>query len=244
MYVDWGTVVENVPEDGYQWKAMHLVSDYTFQSSPAILFQPWKHPVATDSYNIAYQPDTLGGITAPTELKNVTNTNPFGDLKWSRMDLSLLGDATNGEVHARYLNPTDGLIVEKNYIGPILTESAWKNFIFGVTVTNVKADNTIDTTMYYDDIYIDDSWARVEFGNNAVYASCTHLEMQIPTSWPTGESAKDITTTENFGSLDPNDDIYLFVTNNSGETSDGFLVNTTNGPQNAVSTKMVSTNIK
>ena len=71
---------------------------------------------------------------------------------------------------------------------------------------------------YIDDAYVDNSWARVEVGNNPVYNSCTHREIQIPSSW----SAASVTVNVNAGSFGPDDELYLFVVNEQGDISSGF----------------------
>ncbi len=71
---------------------------------------------------------------------------------------------------------------------------------------------------FIDDAYIDNSWARVEVGNNAVYNSCTHREVQIPTAW----SSSSVTVDVNAGSFVAGDALYLFVVNDQGVPSSGF----------------------
>jgi len=73
---------------------------------------------------------------------------------------------------------------------------------------------------FYDNIYIDKSISRVEIGNSANYASATRREIQIPSAW----SGNSITFTANKGGFSSNDQLYLFVTNSSGEVSPGYPV--------------------
>ncbi len=74
--------------------------------------------------------------------------------------------------------------------------------------------------VYLDDAYIDNTWARVEVGDDQDYGSCTHREIQIPTAW----SDDSITVTANPGSFSGGEDLYLFVVEASGQVSDGFLI--------------------
>jgi len=74
-------------------------------------------------------------------------------------------------------------------------------------------------TYYYDDIYIDTTWARVVVGDNATYSSCTHIEMQIPVTW----GANEITATVNQGSF--GDNAFLIVIPESGIPEAGFSFN-------------------
>lgn len=71
-----------------------------------------------------------------------------------------------------------------------------------------------------DDFYADSSWARVEIGNASTYESCTHREIQIPTSW----GASSISVTVNTGSFVTDDAAYLFVTTDAGDVSAGYPI--------------------
>lgn len=71
---------------------------------------------------------------------------------------------------------------------------------------------------YIDDVYVDNSWARVEIGNASEYSLCTHREIQHPTSWRQDR----ITVQVNMGSFSDPDGLYLFVVDADGNTSSGF----------------------
>ena len=74
--------------------------------------------------------------------------------------------------------------------------------------------------VFFDDIYIDDSWSRIEVGNAPIYNECTHREIQIPTSWADDMITFDMST----GGLAHTDDLYLFVVDQDGSRSPGFLI--------------------
>lgn len=74
--------------------------------------------------------------------------------------------------------------------------------------------------VYIDDLYVDNTRARIELGNASVFEDCTHREIQIPSSWyDTG-----ITFTYNPGSFGSSETVYLFVVNADGEVSNGYEV--------------------
>lgn len=73
---------------------------------------------------------------------------------------------------------------------------------------------------YFCDLYVDDTWARVELGNNSVYDNCTHREMQIPTSW----SSTAIGVTFKPGSFSGGASAWLFVIDSNGNKTAGFPV--------------------
>ena len=90
-------------------------------------------------------------------------------------------------------------------------------FIVGWYMSN-SADGNGD--LYFDDAYIDSTWARVEIGNNAIYDQCTIREIQPPTGW----STSSITITCNPGALTGT--AYVFVTDINGNRNEtGFKVN-------------------
>lgn len=73
---------------------------------------------------------------------------------------------------------------------------------------------------YLDDVYIDNSWQRVEIGNNATYDNCTLKEIQPATAW----SNTSATFTVNQGSFADGATGYVFVTDASGVRNTGYQV--------------------
>ncbi len=77
-------------------------------------------------------------------------------------------------------------------------------------------------SLYLDDIYVDNTLARIELGNNGDFSSCTHREMQIPTAWDSQGDSIDIQI--NAGTFVPGEEAWLFVIDEDGNASDGFPV--------------------
>ena len=76
-----------------------------------------------------------------------------------------------------------------------------------------------DNHFYIDDMYIDDTWARVEVGDSATYAACTQREIQVCDAW----SATSITLDDfNQGSYELDDPVYFYVTDSDGNTSAAY----------------------
>jgi hypothetical protein len=72
-----------------------------------------------------------------------------------------------------------------------------------------------------DDIYADNTLARVVVGNASTYASLTHRELQIPSAW----SNSSIAITVNKGSFRDNDCAYLYVIDDNGiVNSNGYKI--------------------
>lgn len=78
--------------------------------------------------------------------------------------------------------------------------------------------DTSPNNYYMTDVYSAPTLSRVELGNNAVYGSCTHREVQIPTAW----SDSAITVTPYKGAFNVGDSVYLFVVNHAGTPSTGY----------------------
>jgi len=85
--------------------------------------------------------------------------------------------------------------------------------------TESDPERDVELTIYYDDIYIDNVWNRVEIGDNSVFANCTHREIQIPTAW----SDTEISFTLNTGSLSSGT-YYVFVVDSDGTASAGYPI--------------------
>ncbi len=69
--------------------------------------------------------------------------------------------------------------------------------------------------VYFDDFYLDTSWARVMLGDAATFAACTHREIQIPTAWADGS----VTVQVNGGTLNSLKNTYLYVIDADGNTN-------------------------
>ena len=92
----------------------------------------------------------------------------------------------------------------------------WEKLHFFYGFTNMDNADTLYNCL--DDVYLNNSWARVEIGNNSIYGNCTHREIQIPSSW----TSTSITITLNQGSFTNGDSIYFFVVDSLGNISNGY----------------------
>jgi len=93
-----------------------------------------------------------------------------------------------------------------------------------------NADRSHETVIFYDDVYFDNTWARIEIGDSPNYNSCTHRETQLPTVWDDGE----LSFTLNAGSFSNGEQSYIFVVDELGNVSEtGYplvIVQTLSGP--------------
>lgn len=101
-------------------------------------------------------------------------------------------------------------------------------------------DNGAGAYVYLDDIYVDTTQARVEIGNASSWSSCTHREIQVPTSWSDGS----IRVTVNRGTFNVGERAYLFVVDASGAASGGYPVTIASGSGSTPSTVDEPNNLK
>jgi hypothetical protein len=100
----------------------------------------------------------------------------------------------------------------------------------GINMDNIKpafhgdyntAGGTLSTAPeWWDDLYVDSTWARVILGNASTLAASTHREIQIPTAW----SAGSITISFNQGTFPSGSTAYLFVIDSSNAASGGTQI--------------------
>ena len=81
-------------------------------------------------------------------------------------------------------------------------------------------DYDLSVTNYFDDVYIDNSWARVYLTNASTLAASTHRELQIPTAWADGV----LTVRVNRGSFPAGSSVYVIVVDSEGVASSGFAL--------------------
>lgn len=66
--------------------------------------------------------------------------------------------------------------------------------------------------MYYDSLYMDDTWHRVVICKSQTWAACGGSEIQIPTKWTNTEIRVNL----NLGGLDPKSALFLYVVDKNG----------------------------
>ena len=75
----------------------------------------------------------------------------------------------------------------------------------------------VDTDIYWDNVYVDNTQQRVEIGNNISYNSCTIREIQIPSQWMDTSISVEL----NAGGFASEANVYVFVVDPSGNISSG-----------------------
>ena len=114
-----------------------------------------------------------------------------------------------GGVGNKFIKVSDQTGIITNQSG---NDLHWEAIRFSEYNRNELLDMTID----YDDIYIDNTQARIEIGDDAVWENCTHREIQIPESW-SDTSIEFIVNTGSFS----DGQAFLFIIDSNGGVSLG-----------------------
>lgn len=94
---------------------------------------------------------------------------------------------------------------------------------FNFPVHGVKANITFPSNYLYwaDDVYLDNTWARVMIGNSSTWDGCTQKEPQIPSAW----NSTNVAVTVNTGAFSTGQTVYLYVIDANGSVnSKGYPV--------------------
>ncbi len=144
---------------------------------------------------------------------------------WVRFEVhAVLGDVdqTNGTVQVWRTpagRPTEVLldaceVVNRRKKGTFLYQSFSLFCARNLEIGGVWRDVERDYEVYYDDIYIDATPARVELGNAPTWAECTLREVQLASAW----SETAVTFSLHRGAL-PEGPAYLYVVDDDGVTN-------------------------
>lgn len=88
--------------------------------------------------------------------------------------------------------------------------------LFQSQVSNGAKDPSI---MYYDSLYVDDTWHRVVICKSKTWEACHEREIQIPVSW----NDKQIEIKLNLGGFDPKASLFVYVVDKNAAVNDnGF----------------------
>ncbi|MCD4683217.1 MAG: hypothetical protein K8R86_08045 [Bacteroidales bacterium] len=179
----------------------------------------------TYSYYQTYRNPSGGDILAHSNYCDVSQIpGDFIGPIWVNVSIAVdqgsIG-ATDAKAYYWLQKPSEGGII-KNFskTGINLRDDA--DYIHNVHIHDYVGTGATGQQLWYDDFYIDNSWARVEIGDNASYDSCSLREIQIPTAWSSGGTS--ITATVNQGSFPTGEAYYLFVVDAKGVASAGYPV--------------------
>jgi hypothetical protein len=228
-YWDWGTFnVQNgaTNRTSSQIKEIDLLVSVDAMGHPVfplLEYIHWIFSLDTTPYSTIYQQEYYNGTSTGSQNIIIRDNNssthdldrPVGWYQTSmQIDMGKPGTA-NG---SRTIYVSD-----YNFASKMFKNTSTNDMVLG-DVNNTNKINAIklgwyrgytnqgESYVWHDDIYIDNSWARVEIGDKDTYDTCTHREIQIPTAW----AADHVVIKLNLGSFRTGDNVYLYVVDENG----------------------------
>jgi hypothetical protein len=218
LYVQMANLVTT---GDWQAKLIHVLSGSEHSDHPVLALQSWWHQDGTPGANTSYWEFFDGTNSWPG---GWSDPAPAVAGQWLRFEAQVQDstDAStpNGRIIGRVYHQ-DGSISESNRTG--ITIAATGKFLntphFGYCLVNEGANHEVDT--YWDDIYLDDTWQRVEICSGSAWASRGYCEIQIPqTQWIDGQLQAKV----NQGGFANGTRAYLYVIDANGNPSAGYPV--------------------
>lgn len=225
------TFVRRYYDDANWWNAMSgQFHNYKF-------YRLWTNPVGTtsvwpDSYFIFGQTDpVLRFVTEGTNCKAADDTDWGAGTtlppvqQWLREEYAV-SRANGTGVAKMWSNGTlvknlSNLYTASGLCDPSPYTDSWISLSIENFWTLVAPP--VNSYVYFDDVYIDNTWARVMAGDQNTFDSSAHREIQIPSAW----SDTEITITLNQGSFASLNNTYIYVVDANGNASNGFRLCTT-----------------
>lgn len=208
IYVNYRYRVEPAPESTYQLKIWGVGQTFPTIVYPGIGDFLWEHSDSKSRYLQIYGTDSV---------QEVSYGNWPAEYTWESLSMEISQGTVGG---------ADGIITAfQNCVQTMEWTDANLRVDVGDNLDSFKwgqylGNGGSSTIAQYDDVYIDNTWARIELGDNPNYSSCTHREIQVPSAW----SPTSVTVTVNTGSFSTSDSAYLFVVNEDGTPSVGYPV--------------------
>jgi len=140
---------------------------------------------------------------------------------WHRIEMYFVASSSPGQADGTWAfwKNCSQIVDEKDYV--TIATTADRNFVRNFILPFYCAhDPGGPHRVYYDDVYLDSTQARVEIGNASTWSGCSHKEIQVPTAW----SSSSITVDVNKGSMSDGT-AYLYVVDSSGGVnSSGYQI--------------------
>lgn len=231
LRMDWGS-----GDDSYQfklWRVSTFIKPGHGSTYPDISFVGWtknnfpapggytKSYFINHYYNYHYNepssdikifwfPDNLRNIMTNEGWYNVALQVDQGDVGQSN------GNIVASISHLPRTSAYEKLPLENHMV----LDKVDSNIVDSILVGEKIVNGGTASMLYYDDIYIDNSWARIEIGDNPEYDKSTLREIQVLDSW----SDNSISFRVHQGLLKNNDQAYVFVVDENGKVSNGFPI--------------------
>jgi hypothetical protein len=207
-------------------------TDMTYGGTGYKFFRIWAPGTSVDIVASTSGNGTTGGVALDEScIPGGQNQNVTLPVNTWRMDEFLWKEATTGNCSTQ--GTTGGYF---QYIQNGASKMLWNNTFptstaaqFGSSNAGIRVmDNFVSfqdalpggAQVLMDDLYLDDTWARVMIGNASTFAASTVREVQIPMAWADGS----ITIQVNRGSFGASASAYLYVIDSTNTPSAGLPI--------------------
>jgi len=211
----------------FQWKTWRLdnMGTYLHNDGPQVLHNTWWQDGRWFNSGglMTYYDNGVAGCNEGTP------NDAFVIGEWMRLEgyyqSSSEGGLNDGKIWVKRIG-RDGNIFETETaithgVNEMSEEYKWRYLLLGVGYSNhIPLEDSFEMNIFYDDIYVDNSLARVEIGDNPDFDSCTHREIQSLKEW--GDNS--LTVKINKGSFNEGENAYLFVVDDNGLASEGYPI--------------------
>ena len=226
----FGNIEYDLPgaTDNFFYETFWFRYYYTAGDSGGVkLMQLWGNYRVGDYNPGAFCDGVLSGTGTPwwltymaLENSGQTNYTEFTEPAqnvWHRFEIILKQSGINvadGRVTIRIDGTT---VYDRN---PVVTREQAGHYWNLITMLGGMANFSKPQATWIDDAYLNNTWARIEIGDNAVYANAKHREILPATSW----SSNSITAIFNQGSFGAGQTVYLFVVDSTDTPSPGYPI--------------------
>lgn len=233
-FTAWVKLVKKDNAPTFQWKNWKIKDTPNYGFQTCIYGENWYYSSSPGWGNTSVM--VMRNTITDQSSKRTIVKDGFLLGEWQRLEAyykkSDIG-VNNGVFEWRRVGRYGGEVIASNY--SIVTHDEtnknqiWRYLFIGHYYGNLmNSDGSPysgirDMDIYYDDIYISRSRARVEIGDKKIFSECTHREVQIIEKWPPVINESKIMITINKGSF-VNGPVYLFVIDSKGNPSEGFPV--------------------
>ncbi|MFA6252909.1 MAG: MopE-related protein [Patescibacteria group bacterium] len=223
----WVRLIKNDSCNPFQWKNWRVSSSpgYSANDEPTTAEIIGDHWWSTDHWGnngvqCYYNGGTMGGY--PTSIAG--DAFPFN--QWQRIEQyyqrSSLPSTADGLTWIKRIGRSGYLAYVNSFITHDADDGRWRYLRMGQNYGNLPSGCVANFQVYYDDIYVDNTQARIEICNSQNKDSATQCEIQIPhTTWNDGQ----IQITANRGSFIAGQSAYLYVVDSNGNVnSSGYQI--------------------
>jgi hypothetical protein len=156
--------------------------------------------------------------SADGSVENWWQSNPVVPGTWNRAEVWFDSSKQTFQSSINNVPTSSSPVSWSNGCAPFNFDEVWK--------IGWESNGTLSNSIYFGDIYVDNTLERVEVCDAPTWSARSHCEIQIPTAWSNGSA----TVTINQGSFASNATAYLYVVDATNTAnSQGYPITLGNG---------------